>query len=302
MCIFRNSILGMQCEAQTTDILQYGEDLQRHNAPQNWIYRNALMNLMRISGWAVLAAIFLFLLGPFVLIAVAGLSAGETLAFPPQGISLRWFYAVFAMDNFRASFVLSMQLAVGSTLLALLLGIPAAYGLSRYQVPGREIIRTIVFTPVIVPGIIVGLALLRHAVIPLDMSVSLALVLAHTVLVVPYAVRVVTASLENLRPDVEEAAVMLGATRLRTFFRVVLPNIVHGILAAFILGFVTSFNQVPVSLFLTGPGITTLPIDMLASMEFVYDPSIAALSALMALMSMLIVLVAERLLGLSRYV
>ena len=127
---------------------------------------------MRLAGWATLAAIFVFLLGPFLLIAAAGLSAGETLAFPPQGLSLRWFYAVFAMDNFRASFILSMQLAVGSTLLALLLGVPAAYGLSRYVVPGREVIRTIVFTPVIVPGIIVGLALLRHAVIPLDMSVS----------------------------------------------------------------------------------------------------------------------------------
>ncbi len=258
--------------------------------------------LLRLSGWAVLTGILVFLLGPFLLIAAAGLSAGDTLAFPPQGLSLRWIVAVFGMDNFRASFILSMQLAVGSTVLALLVGVPAAYGLSRYQVPGREIIRTIVFTPVIVPGIIVGLALLRHAVIPLGLSVTWALILAHTVLVVPYAVRVVTASLENLRPDVEEAAVMLGASRISTFFRVVMPNIMNGILAAFILGFITSFNQVPVSLFLTGPGITTLPIDMLSSMEYVYDPSIAALSALMALMSMVIVLLAERLLGLSRYV
>ena len=243
-----------------------------------------------------------FLLGPFVVIAAAGLSAGDTLAFPPQGLSLKWVYAVMGMDNFRASFMLSMALAVGATVLALVLGVPAAYGLSRYAVPGRELIRTIVLAPVLVPGIIVGLALLRHAVIPLDMPVTTALVLAHTVLVLPYAVRVVTASLENLRSDVEEAAVMLGATRMATFFKIVLPNIRNGILAAFILGFVTSFNQVPVSLFLTGPGITTLPIDMLSSMEFVYDPSIAALSALMALMSMGIVLVAERLLGLSRYV
>lgn len=258
--------------------------------------------LMRLSGWAVLSGILVFLLGPFLLIAAAGLSAGDTLAFPPQGLSLRWIIAVFGMDNFRESFMLSMQLAVGATLLALLVGVPAAYGLSRYQVPGREIIRTIVFTPVIVPGIIVGLALLRHAVIPLGLSVTWALILAHTVLVVPYAVRVVTASLENLRSDVEEAAVMLGASRISAFFRVVMPNIMNGILAAFILGFITSFNQVPVSLFLTGPGITTLPIDMLSSMEYVYDPSIAALSALMALMSMLIVLLAERLLGLSRYV
>lgn len=257
---------------------------------------------MRVTGWAVLLAVVVFLLGPFFVIAAAGLSAGDTLAFPPQGLSFKWVTAVFGMDNFRASFMLSMALAVGSTVLALLLGVPAAYGLSRYRVPGREAVRTVVLTPVLVPGIIVGLALLRHAVIPLGMSVTTALVLAHTVLVVPYAVRVVTASLENLRTDVEEAAVMLGASRMTTFFRVVLPNIRNGILAAFILGFVTSFNQVPVSLFLTGPGITTLPIDMLSSMEFVYDPSIAALSALMALMSMAIVLVAERLLGLSRYV
>lgn len=257
---------------------------------------------MRNAGYTVLIAVLVFLLGPFVVIAAAGLSAGETLAFPPQGLSLRWVAAVFGMDNFRASFILSMELAVGATLLALLLGVPAAYGLSRYRVPGAELVRNIVLTPVIVPGIIVGLALLRHAVVPLDLPVTVALVLAHTVLVVPYAVRVVTASLENLRTDVEEAAVMLGATRLQTFFKVVLPNIRNAILAAFILGFITSFNQVPVSLFLTGPGVTTLPIDMLASMEFVYDPSIAALSALMALMSMAIVLVAERLLGLSRYV
>lgn len=257
---------------------------------------------MRRTGQIVLLAVLLFVLGPFVVIAAAGLSAGDTLAFPPQGLSLRWVAAVFGIESFRSSFALSMELAVGATLLALVLGVPAAYGLARYRVPGRETVRTLVLTPVIVPSIIVGLALLRHAVVPLDMPVTLALLLAHSVLVVPYAVRVVTASLDNLRTDVEEAAVMLGASRVQTFFKVVLPNIRNAILAAFVLGFITSFNQVPVSLFLTGPGVSTLPIDMLASMEFVYDPSIAALSALLALMSMAIVFVAERALGLSRYV
>ncbi|MFO1294794.1 MAG: ABC transporter permease [Rubrivivax sp.] len=257
---------------------------------------------MRRTGQIVLLAVLLFVLGPFVVIAAAGLSAGDTLAFPPQGLSLRWVVAVFGIESFRSSFALSMELAVGATLLALVLGVPAAYGLARYRVPGRETVRTLVLTPVIVPSIIVGLALLRHAVVPLDMPVTLALLLAHSVLVVPYAVRVVTASLDNLRTDVEEAAVMLGASRVQTFFKVVLPNIRNAILAAFVLGFITSFNQVPVSLFLTGPGVSTLPIDMLASMEFVYDPSIAALSALLALMSMAIVFVAERALGLSRYV
>ena len=100
----------------------------------------------------------------------------------------------------------------------------------------------------------------------------------------------------------EEAAVLLGCTRLQAFTKVVLPNIRGGVLAAFILGFVTSFNQVPVSLFLSGPGVKTLPIDMLAYMEITYDPSVAALSALLAFMSLAIVFIAERLLGFSRYV
>ena len=152
------------------------------------------------------------------------------------------------------------------------------------------------------PGIIVGLALLRYLVVPLNFTVTLALFMAHTALVLPYAVRVVSSSLNNLRADIEEAAVLLGCTRLGAFMRVVLPNIRSGVLAAFILGFVTSFNQVPVSLFLSGPGVRTLPIDMLGYMEITYDPSVAALSALLAFLSVAIVFVAEKFLGFSRYV
>ena len=114
--------------------------------------------------------------------------------------------------------------------------------------------------------------------------------------------RVVSASLDNLRRDIEETAVILGCSRLGAFFRVVLPNIRGGILAAFILGFVTSFNEVPVALFLSGPGVTTLPIDMIGYMEVTYDPSVAALAALLAALSIVIVFAAERFLGLSRYV
>ena len=252
--------------------------------------------------WGVLGLTLLFLIGPFFIIIAASLSAGESLAFPPQGLSLRWVIKVFEVDSFRESFAVSMFLAVFGTLTALLLGVPASYALSRYDVPGAETVRTIVSAPIIVPGIIVGLALLRYLVIPTGSSVMLALFLAHTALVLPYAVRVVSASLENLRSDIEEAAVLLGCTRLGAFTRVVLPNIQGGVLAAFILGFVTSFNQVPVSLFLSGQGVRTLPIDMIAYMEITYDPSVAALSSLLAFMSIAIVFAAERFLGFSRYV
>jgi putative spermidine/putrescine transport system permease protein len=258
--------------------------------------------MKNITSWAIIGLTLTFLIGPFIIIIFAGASAGESLAFPPDGLSLRWYLKVFTIESFRQSFVLSMGLAIFGTLAALLLGIPAAYALNRYELPGAETIRTVVASPIIVPGIIVGLALLRYVVIPLDVTVTVALFMAHTALVLPYAVRVVSSSLNNLRSDMEEAAVLLGCTRLQAFTKVVLPNIRGGVLAAFILGFVTSFNQVPVSLFLSGPGVRTLPIDMLAYMEITYDPSVAALSALLAFMSLAIVFIAERLLGFSRYV
>jgi putative spermidine/putrescine transport system permease protein len=250
----------------------------------------------------ILWLVILFLIGPFLIIVAASFSAGDTLAFPPQGFSLKWIAKVFTVESFRQSFVTSMVLAIGGTALALILGVPASYAMSRYRLPFAETVRTIVSAPVIVPGIIVGLALLRYFVVPIGMPITLALFLAHTALVLPYAVRVVSASLGNLRSDMEEAAVLLGCSRVGAFFRVVLPNIRGGILSAFILGFVTSFNQVPVSLFLSGPGVRTLPVDMLGYMEIVFDPSIAALSSLLAFLSMGIVLLAERFLGFSRYV
>lgn len=246
--------------------------------------------------------VMLFLIGPFLIIVAASFSARETLAFPPQGFSFRWIIKVFTIESFRQSFGVSMFLAIGGTLAALILGIPASYAMARYRLPFAETVRFLVSMPIIVPGIIVGLALLRYFVIPVGMSVTLALFVAHTALILPYAVRVVSASLANLRADIEEAAVILGSSRLGAFFRVVLPNIRGGILSAFILGFVTSFNQVPVSLFLSGPGVRTLPIDMLGYMENVFDPSIAALSSLLAFLSIGIVFAAERFLGFSRYV
>ncbi len=260
------------------------------------------MNTTSRGAMAVLVAALVFLLGPFVVVFVAGFSADETLRFPPQSYSLKWLFHVFTVDSFQRSFVTSLIVGVGSTLLALLLGVPVAYALSRHPFKGAEWVRAALTLPVIVPGIIVGLALLNHGVLALNLPVTMSLLIGHTTLLVPYAVRVVGASLANLRLDIDDAAVTLGATRWQAFFMVVLPNIRGGVAAAFVLAFITSFNQVPVSLFLTGPGVSTLPIDMMAYMETSYDPSIAALSTLLVLFTIALVAATEKLLGISKYV
>ena len=250
----------------------------------------------------VLVLVLSFLLGPFLVVFVAGMSGDETLRFPPQSWSLRWLVHVFTVEAFQRSLVTSLIVGFGSTFLALALGVPVAYALSRYRFRGAETVRTLLTLPIIVPGIIVGLALLNHGVLALNLSVTLSLLVGHTTLLVPYAVRVVSASLTNLRVDIDDAAMTLGATRWQAFRLVVLPNIRGGVAAAFVLAFITSFNQVPVSLFLTGPGVSTLPIEMMAYMETSYDPSIAALSTLLVLFTIALVATTERLLGISKYV
>jgi putative spermidine/putrescine transport system permease protein len=251
---------------------------------------------------AMLLLALLFLVGPFAVVFIAGFSGDETLRFLPQSWSLRWLLHVFTVEAFQRSLVTSLLVGVGSTLGALMLGVPVAYALARYRLPGQELVRTLLTLPLIVPGIIVGLALLNHMVLLYNLPVLASLLVGHTALLVPYAVRVVGASLANLRSDIDDAAITLGATPLQAFMKVVLPNIRGGIAAAAVLAFITSFNQVPVSLFLTGPGVSTLPIEMMSYMETSYDPSIAALSTLLVLMTMAVVAATEKLLGISRYV
>jgi putative spermidine/putrescine transport system permease protein len=260
---------------------------------------------MRESRWLTVALIllYIFLLGPFLVIFIAAFGADSTLAFPPRGgFTLDWFVNVFNTSQFVSSFWISLGIALSATGIALLLGIPVAYALVNFRFPGQGLLETIFSSPVLVPGLVIGFAMLRFFVLLGDFDVMMGLLIGHTAILFPYSVRVVSASLRNLDPGIEEAAISLGASRLRGFLLVVLPNVRAGVAAAFILAFITSFNNVPVSLFLTGPGVTTLPISMLVYMEYYYDPTIAALSTLLILFSVAIVQGAERLLGLSKFV
>ena len=248
----------------------------------------------------ILVLTLVFLLGPFLLIFAASFGSAPTLAFPPRGeLSLRWFDKVFSVKDFVDSFKTSLEIAMLGALTALVLGIPVAYAIVRYQFKGKDLIEVLFSSPAIVPGIVVGLAMLRYFVLLSHMPVTTGLYLGHTAILFPYSVRVVSASLRNLNPSIEEAAVSLGASPFTAFFLVVLPNIRSGVVAAFILAFITSFNNVPISLFLTGPGVATLPIRMMLYMEYNFDPTIAALSTLLILFTVSIVQVMERILKVS---
>lgn len=248
---------------------------------------------------AVAAGVYLFLVGPLVIVVGAALSDTTFLTFPPQGLSGRWFRNAVEISAFRRTFGTSLLLACGATGLALLIGIPAAYALNRHRIALPSWLGTLFVLPVLVPEIVFGFALLKSVAVGAGAPIGLALLVGHTVLVLPYVVRVVGASLSAFDFAVEEAAVSLGSPPARTFFTVVLPNVRAGVIAAFILAFITSLNDVSISLFLTGPGLSTLPIQILAHVEQFFDPTVASVSVLLMLVTVGVMAVVERTLGLS---
>jgi putative spermidine/putrescine transport system permease protein len=243
--------------------------------------------------------VFAFLIGPMIIIVGASISDTPFLTFPPRGLTLHWYANIFDVTAFRTTAITSFELAFGGTLLSLLAGVPAAYALNRFRIELPSWLSTIYVLPILIPEIVFGFSLMKSVTTGLGFPIALTLLIGHALLVLPYCVRVVSASLAAFDFSVEEAAISLGSPPLKTFFTIVLPNIRAGVIAAFILAFITSINDVSVSLFLTGPGISTLPIQILAYMEQFFDPTMAAVSVLLMLVTVGVMAIVETTLGLT---
>lgn len=244
-------------------------------------------------------AVYIFLIGPLIIVFGASISDTSYLTFPPQGITFHWFENIFEISAFRRTIITSLQIAFSATLIALIIGIPAAYALNRFQVKLPGWLSTLFVLPVLVPEIVLGFSLLRSVNVDMGMPVYYTLLFGHSLIVLPYVVRVISASLASFDFSIEEAAISLGSHPVKAFFTIVMPNVRAGVIAAFILAFITSINDVSVSLFLTGPGISTLPIQILAHVEQFFDPTVASVSVLLMLLTVAVMVIVERTLGLA---
>ena len=255
---------------------------------------------LALRGAAGLALAFVLL--PLGLVSWLGFFRNEVVSFPPQGYTVRWFGAILDQRNFVDGFVASLEVGLVAMLAGLLVGVPASLCMARYRFRGHEALNTLLLLPLVVPGVVAGTAIYVFQVeteiltgLPLVASLP-GLVLAHVLITIPWTVRLVTASLAGLDRTVEEAALSLGAGPWTTFRRVTLPLIRPGVVAAALFSFIISFGNLEMSLFLVGPGRTTLPIAILQYLEWRIDPVIAAVSFLQ------IVLIATGMAVTNRYV
>lgn len=248
---------------------------------------------------AIVTLLFIFLLAPIAIVVAAAFNAGEYLTFPPQGFSTRWFENFFNSRPFIRAFTFSLQLAFWVTLLATLIGTLAALFVVRFSRRARDFLRLLFIAPLAFPSILTGIALLIYFyAIGVGTRGGLALFIGHVLVCVPYVFISVSAVLVRFDTSLEEASRSLGAGPLTTFRRVTLPLIKGGVVAGAILSFITSFDEFPVSLLLTGVGTTTLPIQLFDYLRFSFDPTAAAASTVSVAITVLAVVLTSRLVGL----
>lgn len=255
---------------------------------------------MRLALTCLVTLIFAFVLAPLLMIIWASFFSDKILTFPPSGYTLDWYVRAWSIEDFSSGFVLSLKVGVLATLASIVLGVPAALSIERYPFPGRETIRQILLSPMYVPAIVAGVAVYIYFVqFEIFTGIQVAatfpgLVLAHTLIALPWTMRLVCASLVTANTVSEEAARSLGANALQTFFLVTLPIIRPGIIAAAMFSFIASFSDLEKSLFLVGPGKTTLPIAILNYLEWNLDPTIAAVATVQILIIGAVLLASDR--------
>ncbi len=251
-----------------------------------------------IDGVVVLAYVFLLL--PTVIVILAAFNGGEYLHFPPDGFSFKWFHKLLGSKQMMDSFYFSLKLALAASVSATLIGLCAALYVVRYAGRLAAVLRPYMLSPLMLPSILTGLSLMiSFYTIGVGGKTFFGLYAGHTLITTPYVFLVVSSVLYNFDYSMEEAARNLGASKLQTFFYVTLPHIKNGILGSCFFAFISSFDQFPLSLLLTGPGYSTLPVQMFDYLRFEFDPVAAAIATVNICLAYGMMFLIERSVGLK---
>ena len=241
---------------------------------------------------------------PLVLTVYLSVFDETLIVFPPRGYTMRWYARI--LPEFGGPLRTSGLTAVTATFVSLLIGVPAGIGLSRHRFRGREAVIAMLLAPLTIPGVAIGLGVFVLAVLveertewPISGSIPL-MVAAHVLITLPWVVRLCLASLANHDRAAEEAAASLGARPLTVIWRVTLPAMRGGIVAGALFAFIVSFENLEMTLFLTAPGLTTLPISILQYLQYHIDPLVAAIAVAQVVLIGAALILLDRQVSLSR--
>lgn len=240
-----------------------------------------------LTSWAILVAFFQLL--PIMIIVILSFGDSLFMEFPPRALSLRWYRSLFGSERWIGSMVLSLEVACLVALSATCFGTTAAIGLTRAEFKGKRLLELFLLSPIVVPTVVtaVGLYLLLSS-FHLAGSI-LAIFLGHTVLAIPLVVLIVSAGVSMIDSRVELAARSLGASPYAAFRHITLPLILPAVLGGMAFSFLTSFDEVILAIFLSGPRSVTLPVRMWEGVRFEFDPTLTAASSVLVFLAAAII-------------
>lgn len=259
---------------------------------------------MKNLKWRILdlyaVAVYLFLLSPIIVIILSSFTTTSYIVFPPKGFTLNWYKELLNYPEFADSFLLSIEVALCTTVIASIIGVLASLAVVRYEFKGKEVLINFFNSPMVIPTIVFGIALLQFFSLIGISAGPLALTLGHIILAVPYVMRLVIASLTGFNRSIEQAAMNLGASPLQVFFKITLPVIKSGVIAGAVFAFITSFDNLTVALFIISTDVVTLPVRIYSYIQFQYDPIITSLSSVIILFTIILIMIIERTVGVGR--
>jgi putative spermidine/putrescine transport system permease protein len=243
-----------------------------------------------------LVAVLLVL--PTVIIIPISFSGLRSFVFPPETWSFRWYIALVEDPTWMIALQRSLLIGVLSAIVATICGTAAALGLARWRRRRTVgVVRALLFSPVVIPGIVLAIGIYAAFNVLGLLGTIQGFVFAHAALGIPFVVISVTASLVGVDPQIESAAASLGATRWGVMRRITLPLIFPGVLAGALFAFVTSFDEILVSLFIKSPFLQTFPIKLYQSVNQDNDPTVAAASTVVLVLTTAIIIIAFRITG-----
>lgn len=245
------------------------------------------------KGWIVVGlamATYVFLLFPSLIIVPISFGNRVELVFPPEHFSLDLYRDYFGSADWLTVTVRSTMYAGMAATLAIVVGVPGSYALSRANFPGKRLLVMLVLSPMMVPVVVISLGLYLYYLRLSLTSTVLGVVLAHAMYVTPFIVLTISAGIENLDERLEKVAVIMGASQWRVFFQIVLPQLVPSLVSAAMFAFLMSFDEVVIAWFITGPSTMTLPVKMYSSIKWEVSPVLAAVATILTAVSIVVCL------------
>lgn len=210
-----------------------------------------------------------------------------------SGFTLRWYYELFQDPDILSSIYVTFFVAIISSLIATIIGTVTAVGIDKLKPKHKLMFMNISYIPMISPDIVIGISLLTLFVMSSLQQGMFTLILAHITFNIPYVIFAVLPKLQQLDPNIEEAALDLGATQSQAFWKVILPEIIPGVLTGALMAFTMSLDDFMVSFFTTGSGVSTLSIKIYSMTKRGVSPTINALSSIMFVIMIVVVLILQ---------